>query len=128
MTRGYELNLEKICHNQRFGVSQVVSSELVFPKGAVPNAQLLWVKVELTSGERIFVTLPLRDFYEYVDLPLSSIGGWTDGDRGSDYAGLDPRYVADDTGSGEPIRRELLISPEGIAEPMDAQLHQQGEG
>ena len=116
MTRGYELNLEKICHNQRFAVSQVVSSELVFPKGAVPNAQLLGVRIEL------------RDFYEYVDLPLSSIGGWTDGDRGSDYAGLDPRYVADDTSSGEPIRRELLISPEGIAEPMDAQLHQQGEG
>lgn len=96
---GYTINLEYLCRNQQFNPDQVVSAELVHPKGAVPNSLLLWVRLELTSKERRFITLPLVDFYLYVDLPESSIGGWTDGDHGSDYAGLDARYkVVDQRG------------------------------
>lgn len=93
MSLGYTINLAYLCRNQAFEPSQVVSSELVFPKGAVPNAQLIWIKVELTSGKKFFITLPLKEFHLYVDLPESSIGGWTDGEQGSDLAGLDPRYM-----------------------------------
>ena len=84
MTTDYQINLDELCKNQKFNPDQVVSSELVYPRGAVPNAQILWVRVELTSGERRFVTLPLSEFYCYIDLPESSIGGWTEGDLGTD--------------------------------------------
>lgn len=94
MTLGYEINLEHLCKNQVFSPAQVVSSELVFPRGAVPNSQILWVRVELTSNERKFITLPLRDFYEYISLPESSIGGWTEGHKGGEGSGLNARYMA----------------------------------
>ena len=103
MTRGYEINLEYICRNQRFSPSQVVSSELVYPRGAVPNSQLIWIRVELTNGEKQFVTLSLADFHKYIVLPQSNIGGWTDGEVGSDYAGLDSRYKVVDQGCGDEV-------------------------
>jgi len=93
MKLGYEINLEEVCRKQSFSPSQVVSSELVFPKGSVPNSQLIWVKVELKSGDRKFITLPLRDFYQFINLPQSSIGGWTDGDMGIDRHGNSIRDV-----------------------------------
>lgn len=122
---GYTLKLDVICKNQSFTPEQVVSSDLVFPRGAVPNAQLIWVRVELDSGERKFITLSLGKFYEYVQLPESSIGGWTDGDRGSDYSGLNSRYEVDHSGGGEEVSDELQFSAEsaeatvesGVAEP-----------
>ena len=99
----YTIKLDKLCANQNYGPKQVVSARLVFPRGAVPNSMLLWVRVELTSGERKFITLPLVDFYLYVDLPESDIGGWMSGDHGSDYAGLDSRYKVVDKGSSEQV-------------------------
>lgn len=99
----YAVNLDKLCANQKYGPEQVVSAELVFPRGAVPNSMLLWVRVEITSGERYFITLPLVEFHQYIDLPESDIGGWTSGDRGSDYAGLDPRYKVVDQGSDKSV-------------------------
>ena len=112
MRLGYEVNLERLCRNQSFKPSQVVSSELVFPKGAVPNAQLIWVRIELESGDRSFITLPLSEFHEYVKLPESSIGGWTDGDRGSDIFGLDPRYAIVNPGGDDEVQDELQHSTE----------------
>lgn len=109
----YSVKLEALCKNQRFNESQVVSSELVYPRGAVPNAQLIWFRVELESGERLFVTKPLRDLYVYIDLPESSIGGWTDGDRGSDSTGHFARYALDDSGDSEEASGELQRSAEG---------------
>ena len=103
MKHGYEINLEYVCRNQRFSPSQVVSSELVYPRGAVPNSQLIWIRIELTSGEKQFVTLSLADFYKYIVLPQSNIGGWTDGEVGSDYAGLDSRYKVVDQGSSDEV-------------------------
>lgn len=122
MTRGYEINLEEVCKNQRFNPEEVVECDLVFPKGAVPNSQLMWVRIELTSGDRKFVTLPLRDFYVYVDLPVSSIGGWTDGDRGRDRTGLNARYEVDHTGGGEEVREAVLDSAKGSEEVVDSRL------
>jgi hypothetical protein len=104
---GYSINLEELCCNQAFSPDQVVSSDLVFPRGAVPNSMLLWVRIELTSGKRKFVTLPLVEFHRFVSLPESNIGGWTDGDRGSDYSGLNARYEVDHSGSDEAISDEL---------------------
>lgn len=110
---GYAVNLTEVCKNQRFSPSQVVSSELVYPKGAVPNAQLVWLRIELESGDKTFVTLPLRDFHTYISLPESSIGGWTDGDRGSDNSGHYTRYAIDDSVSGESVSDELQQRAEG---------------
>jgi hypothetical protein len=105
---GYALNLVEICKREKFGPDDVVTAELVFPKGAVPNAQLIWVRVEVKSGDRKFITLPLRDFYQYVDLPTSSIGGWTDGEKGTDRSGLNPRYEIVHSGGAEQVHsREL---------------------
>jgi hypothetical protein len=112
MSLGYKINLDHLCRNKDFQPSQVVSSELVFPKGAVPNAQLIWVRIELQNRERKFVTLPLIEFHEYVDLPESSIGGWTDGEVGSDIFGLDPRYAIVDPGGSDEVQDELQHSPE----------------
>lgn len=81
----------------------MVSSELVYPKGAVPNSQLIWIRIELTNKERQFVTLALTDFHKYIKLPESNIGGWTDGEIGSDYAGLDPRYKVVDQGGSDKV-------------------------
>lgn len=120
MSQGYEINIGYLCHNQAFNVEQVVSSELVFPSGAVPNSMLLWVRVELTNGKRQFVTVPLVDFYKYVDLPESSIGGWTDGDRGSDSSGLNPRYEIDDPGDGNTSSSELQLGAESAEEAVEA--------
>lgn len=92
MSRTYDINLDEVCKYRDFTPDQVVSSELVYPKGAVPNAQLIWIKIELEGGKRKFETLPLAEFHKYVKLPESSIGGWTDGEVGSDFHGLDPRY------------------------------------
>lgn len=119
---GYEINLEYLCRNQRFNPAEVVSSELVIPKGAVPNSMLLWIRVELISGDRKFVTLPLVDFYRYVELPESSIGGWTDGNRGSDYTGLNARYEVDHTGSSEPVSSELFDGTERVEEAVATEL------
>jgi hypothetical protein len=97
--REYDINLDHLCRNQRFKPAEVVSSELVYPKGAVPNPQILWVKVELTNGERSFITLPLMQFYDYIELPRSTIGGWTEGELGTDEAGMRAhleRYRQDD--------------------------------
>ena len=111
---GYVINLEELCSNQAFAPDQVVSSELVFPKGAVPNSRILWVRVELTNGERKFITLPLLEFYRFVQLPESSIGGWVDGDHGSDYTGLNARYEANHTGGSESVSSELFDGTERI--------------
>lgn len=77
---GYEVNLESLCRRQKFVPDQVRSARLVYPKGAVPNSQLLWIRVELTNGERPIVTLPLSEFYEYIDLPESRLGGLIEDD------------------------------------------------
>jgi len=119
MTLGYEINLERLCRFQNFSIDQVVSSDLVFPTGAVPNAQILWVRIELTSGERKFVTLPLADFYEFVTLPESSIGGWTDGDRGHDRSGHFTRYALNDSGDSEETQGELQHSSESVEEAVE---------
>lgn len=124
---GYKINLEELCMNQAFNPEQVVSSELVFPAGAVPNSQLLWVRIALTSGKRQFITLPLREFHRFISLPESSIGGWTDGDRGSDYSGLNSRYETNNQGSGEPVSDELQLSAKGVAEAMAARVPESGE-
>jgi hypothetical protein len=83
---GYTIRLDNLCRNQAYSSSQVVSSELVFPSGAVPNSRIIWIRLELTNGERKFITKPLAEFYEYVELPVSSIGGWTEGKEGADTA------------------------------------------
>jgi hypothetical protein len=114
----YAIKLTELCHNQRFKESQVVSSELVYPKGAVPNAQLIWFRIELTSGERLFITKPLQDFYQYIDLPESSIGGWTDGDRGRDSTGHFTRYALDDSVGSESLSGELQQRTESAEEPV----------
>jgi hypothetical protein len=136
MNLGYEINLEAVCRKERFKPEEVVQSDLVFPKGAVPNAQIIWVRVLLKNGERRFVTLPLRDFYEFVDLPVSSIGGWTDGEVGTDESGmkahldrygsdgsdiprLDTRYEIDHIGSDVALPDELQHSSESDASPVD---------
>lgn len=119
MNKGYQVNLEEVCKNQSFTPSQVVSSELVLPSGAVPNSMLLWVRIELTNGSRRFVTLALRDFYKYVTLPESSIGGWTDGDRGSNSSGLDPRYALDHSGDSEEASSELQLGTESVEEVVE---------
>ena len=125
---GYTIKLEELCRHQSFGVEQVTSCDLVYPKGAVPNPQILWVRVELTSGERKFITLPLLEFYRFVQLPESSIGGWTDGDRGSDYSGLNARYEVDHTGSDDKVSDELQLSPEGAEETVEARVRESREG
>jgi hypothetical protein len=124
---GYTVNLNELCLNQNFGPDQVVSSELVFPAGAVPNSMLLWVRIELTSGKRRFITLPLVEFHRFIDLPESSIGGWTDGDRGSDYSGLNARYEVDHTGSEEPVSDELQLSTESTEEIVEKQVPEASE-
>ena len=116
MEPGYTINLEYLCRNQSFTPDQVVFSELVMPKGAVPNSMLLWIRVELIGGTRKFVTVALVDFYRYVELPESSIGGWTDGYRGSDSAGLNSRYETDDTGSDDSLSNELQLGAESVEE------------
>jgi hypothetical protein len=125
---GYTINIEELCLNQAFTPDQVVSSDLVFPRGAVPNSQILWVRIELTSGDRRFITLPLMDFYRFIQLPESSIGGWTDGDRGSDSSGLNARYEIDHTGSDETVSDELQLSPEGAEETVEARVRESGKG
>lgn len=75
MSRGYTINLVALCATRNFTPSQVDDAELVFPKGAVPNSLLLWVRVSLTNNEKRFITLPLTEFYKYVDLPHSNLGG-----------------------------------------------------
>lgn len=136
MNLGYEINLEAVCKNQRFKPQEVVQSDLVFPKGAVPNPQIIWIRVELTNGERRFITLPLRDFYLYIDLPVSSIGGWTDGEVGTDETGMkahvekygsngpdisgpDSGYEIDDIGSKVTLPDELQHSAEGAETAVD---------
>jgi hypothetical protein len=125
--QGYTINLDELCLHQNFNPEQVVSCDLVYPKGAVPNAQMLWVRLELTSGDRKFVTLSLLEFYRFVQLPESSIGGWTDGNRGSDYSGLNSRYEVDHSGSKEPVSDELQLSAEGAAEAVDTQIPEKTE-
>lgn len=80
MAGGYSIKLDVLCATQNFGVDQVESATLVYPRGAVPNPLLLWVKVVLKDRETRFITLPLTLFYEYVDLPQSNLGGMIDGD------------------------------------------------
>jgi hypothetical protein len=121
-SHGYSINLEELCLNQQFAPDQVVSSELVFPAGAVPNSMLLWVRIELKGGVRKFITLPLVEFYRFVDLPESSIGGWTDGNRGSDYSGLNARYEVDHSGSEETVSNELQLSTESAEEVVEKQV------
>jgi len=122
MNPGYTINLAELCRTQNFGPDQVIESKLVFPRGAVPNSRLLWVRIELTNGKRKFITLPLLDFYRYIELPESSIGGWTDGDRGSDHSGLNSRYEVDDSGSDESVSDELQLSAESAAETMASRV------
>jgi len=124
---GYRINLDELCLNQAFNPEQVVSSELVFPAGAVPNSQLLWVRIALTSGKRQFITLPLSEFHRFISLPESSIGGWTDGDRGSDYSGLNARYETNHSGSEEPVSDELQLSTESTEETVEAQVPEASE-
>lgn len=72
---GYSINLEHLCRNQNFKPQQVVTAELVRPKGSVFNSKLIWVKVLLKNEETKFITLNLLDFYDYVQLPNSSLQG-----------------------------------------------------
>lgn len=116
---GYEINLSWICRNQSFSPDQIVSADLVFPKGAVPNSQLIWIRIELTNEERQFLTLPLSLFHEYIRLPESSIGGWTHGDHGSDSAGHFARYAIDDQGSGDEASGSVLDGAEGAADAVE---------
>ena len=116
---GYTVNIEEVCLKQGFAPEQVVSSELVFHAGAVPNSQLLWLRIELTSGKRQFVTLPLKEFHRFISLPESSIGGWTDGNRGSDYSGLNSRYETDDQGSDESVSDELQLGTKSVKETVE---------
>lgn len=97
----YAINLDELCRNQSFKPEEVVSSDLVYPRGAVPNSQLIWVRVDLASKERKFITLPLLEFHRYVSLPDSSIGGWTEGDLGTDAANTAhlEKYAIGDSGS-----------------------------
>jgi hypothetical protein len=122
MVNGYRLKLEEICKTQNFRPEEVVQSDLVFPNGAVPNSQLLWVRVELKNGQRKFITLSLRDFHQFVELPSSSIGGWTDGDRGYDRTGLNTRYEVDHSGSEEEVRGGILNRPESAEETVEASV------
>jgi hypothetical protein len=69
----YTVNLEALCETQNFTPEQIEEARLVLPKGAVPNSFLLWMKVALISGEIKYITLPLAEFYRYIDLPESSI-------------------------------------------------------
>lgn len=124
----YTINLDYLCRNQNFTPAEVVSSKLVFPKGAVPNSMLLWVRVELINGRRKFITLPLVDFYKYIILPESSIGGWVDGDHGSDYSGLNARYEVDHRGSDESLSDELQHSTEVAEDAVEARLPEEAEG
>lgn len=119
MKNGYSINLDYLSRNQDFTPEEVIQSDLVIPKGAVPNSMLLWIRIELTNGNRKFVTLPLVDFYKYVSLPESSIGGWTDGDRGSDYSGLNSRYETNHSGSEESVSDELQQRTESVAAAME---------
>jgi hypothetical protein len=125
---GYTINLEELCLHESFKPEQVVSSDLVFPKGAVPNSRMLWVRIELTNGTRKFITLPLLEFYRFVQLPESSIGGWTDGDRGSDSSGLNARYEVDHSGSDDKVSDELQLSPESAEETVETRVREPGEG
>ena len=127
MSASYSINLDYLSRNQDFTPEEVVSSDLVIPKGAVPNSMLLWIRVELKNGTRKFVTLALVDFYLYVNLPESSIGGWTDGDRGSDYSGLNSRYEVDHSGGEEPVSDELQLRTESVEKALDAQVPDEGE-
>ena len=107
----------------------------------MPNSQILWVRCDLTSGERKFVTLPLRDFYEYIDLPVSSIGGWTEGELGTDEAGMrshlekykhggdgqdssrpDTGHEAHDQGGNEQVSDDLLDGPESAERAVETEL------
>lgn len=115
MDKGYEIKLDFLCRNQDFGPSQVVSSELVYPKGAVPNPLLMWIRVKLTSDEVKFITLPLTEFYDYVQLPESKLGGLVDGDYGSDIQRHLAGYALDDSVSSEPVRGELQHGTEGTS-------------
>jgi hypothetical protein len=101
MKNGYEINLDWLCKNQRFKPEEVVDSRLVFPAGAVPNSQLIWLRVELQNTEVRFITLALRDFHQYVILPSTTVGGWTEGEKGHDRANLEhlEKYNIGDTGS-----------------------------
>jgi len=116
---GYSINLDYLCRNRNFSPEQVVSSDLVVPSGAVPNSMLLWIRIELSSGDRRFLTLPLVEFHKYVSLPESSIGGWTDGSRGSDSSGLDARYANYNSGGGEEIPDELQQRTKSVAAAVD---------
>ena len=116
MKLGYEINLEEVCSTKDFTPEQIVSCDLVFPNGAVPNSQLLWLRIELTNKERKFLTLPLADFHRFVKLPASSIGGWTDGHRGRDSTGHFARYALDDSGDGDEASGELQHGAEGAEE------------
>lgn len=109
----YEVNLEELCFTQKFRPEQVTEVDLVFPRGAVPNAQLLWFRVKLNNDEQLFLTKSLQDFYKFVSLPESSIGGWTDGDRGQDSTGHLTRYALDDSGDGNETSGELQQRSEG---------------
>lgn len=110
--KGYEIKLDHLCRNQDFAPAQVVSSELVYPKGAVPNPLLMWVRVTLTNEDTRFITLPLTQFYEYVQLPESKLGGLVDGNYGSDIQRHLSGYALDDSGDSPEAQRELQRSSE----------------
>ncbi len=122
MTTDYQINLDELCSNQNFQPDQVIESKLVFPRGAVPNSQLLWVRIELTNGKRKFITLPLLEFHRYIELPESSIGGWTDGDRGSSSTGLNARYEVDHSGGSDSVSDELQLSTESTEEIVETRV------
>lgn len=112
MELGYEIKLDFLCRNQDFSPSQVVSSELVYPKGAVPNPLLFWVRVKLSSKEVRFITLPITQFYDYVQLPESKLGGLVDGNYGSDIQRHVAGYALDDRSGSEEAQGELQHSSE----------------
>lgn len=75
MTQGYAINLPALCERQNFTPDQVESASLVFPKGAVPDPLLLWVRIAIRDQDVRVITLPLTQFYKYVDLPEENLGG-----------------------------------------------------
>lgn len=75
---GYKVNLQELCKTQNFDPDQVVNAELVFPKGAVPNSKLIWLRIDLTNKVSKHITLPLSEFHKYVILPESTLGGILD--------------------------------------------------
>lgn len=55
---------------------RVDGARLVFPSGAVPQANLLWIEVKVNGrDDAILAAVPLMSFHDYVKLPAVLTGG-----------------------------------------------------